>query len=65
MHEGRVVHKCYKRRVYFGNFVHLKESHGKHIVIIKHNYTVEKHVHVIFMLLSSFLQNKQIWKRSE
>lgn len=49
MYEGRVVQKRYKRGVYFGNFVHLKESYGKHIVIIKHNYTVEKHVHVIFM----------------
>lgn len=45
MHEGRVVQKCYKRRGQFRAF----ESHGKHIVIIKHNYTVEKHVHVIFM----------------
>lgn len=63
MHEGRVVQKCYKRGVYFGNFVHLKATGNT--VIIKHNYTVEKHVHVIFMLLSSFLQNKQILERSE
>lgn len=50
MHEGRVVQKCYMRRGYFGNFVHLKATGNT--VIIKHNYTVEKKFHVIVIILA-------------